>query len=583
MKRTLFGRFFLSSLLILAVAYAVVLFSMSQFFNQYYLSLKERELKKRGEAIASVLSFPPQEIPETVRRLSEGLQVLLFPFEEIFDEDSPLMRGSHMMRLMTLFRREFPFREIRERLKRGETVAFQGIFPPLRQEVLVVALPLGAPPQAVLLLSTPLADIRATVSTVRYLLLWSSLIALPFALLLALWSSRSLALPLERMRTIARAIALGDYTQRMEIPQEEELGQLARDFNALSAELARTVEALKREKREIENILLALREGVVAVDQEGRVLSANPAARKVFGVDIEEGQSMSSFFPQEVVQLFMETLQRGTFTQGECALERKYLAVQVAPLKEGERVYGAVGVIQDITEIRTTEELRRQFIADVSHELRTPVTAIQGFLEAALDDIIPWEEFKTKYLPLLYEETMRLSRLIRDLLDLSLMESGRVEWEMDPLDIATLAEEVVLKLTPFVQEKNITIRRELEGLPFVVGNRDRLVQVLTNLLHNAILFSPEGSVIIIRGEARDAEVMVSVIDEGPGIPKEDIPFIFERFYRVEKSRSRRGGGVGLGLAIVQEIIARHGGQVGVENMPQKGSRFFFTLKTFTAF
>lgn len=583
MKKTLFGRFFLSSLLILAVAYAVILFSMSQFFNQYYLSLKERELKRRGEAIASFLSSPPWEIPETVQRLSEGLQVFLFSFEEIFTKNSPLMRGPRMMHLSTLFRREFPLREIRERLQRGETVAFQGILPPLHQEVLVVAMPLGVPPQAVLLLSTPLTDIRITVKTVRYLLLWSSLIALPFALFLAFLSSRALSLPLQRMRTIARAIALGDYAQRMEIPKEEELGQLAQDFNTLSAELAKTVEVLKREKREIENILLALREGVVAVDREGRVLSANSAIQEVLGVDVKEGALVSSFFPENMVRLFEETLQSGASTQRECRLDKKYLVVQVAPLKEKEIIYGAVGVIQDVTDIRKTEELRRQFIADVSHELRTPVTAIRGFLEAALDEVIPWEEFKTKYLPLLYEETMRLSRLIQDLLDLSLMESGKTEWTMEPLDLFSLAEEVVLKLTPFLQEKNITVRKELPALPFVLGNRDRLIQVLTNLLHNAILFSPENSTITVRGEAKGEEVVVSIIDEGPGIPEEDIPFLFERFYRVEKSRSRKGGGVGLGLAIVQEIVARHGGRVGVENMPQKGSRFFFTLKAFTAF
>ncbi|MBC7217332.1 MAG: PAS domain-containing protein [Candidatus Caldatribacterium sp.] len=572
MRRTLFGKFFLAFLLILAVTYAVLLVSMSQLFSEFYLSLKERELKRRGEAIASLLVSSSSGIPETVQRLSEGIQVLLVPLPQLFAPERMMMRRG------VLFRRVFPFQELKERLLRGETVAFQGVLPLLRQEMLVVAMPFPpqASPEAVLFLSTPLADIRTTVKTVQYLLFASGLVALPFAVFLAFLFSRSLAAPLRRMRTITRAIVLGDYTQRMDIPKEEELGGLAQDFNTLSQELQQTIGALKKEKQEIENILLALGEGVIALNLEGRVVSANPAALELFGTPLE-GKAIDTLLPENAAGLFTRTLREGVPAEGECVFRGKNLIIRVAPLKEGERVYGAVGVIQDITDLRRAEELRRQFIADVSHELRTPLTAIQGFLEAALDGVIPWEEFRTKYLPLIHEETMRLSRLIRDLLDLSLMESGKVKLNMEPLDIAALAEEVILKLTPLFQEKRITIENRLSSPLLVLGDRDRLAQVLTNLLHNAILFSREGSTITIEGEEGKETTTVFILDEGPGIPEEDIPFIFERFYRVDKSRSRKGGGMGLGLAIVREIVERHGGKVGVANRPQGGSRFFFTL------
>lgn len=579
MRRTLFGKFFLAFLLILAVTYAVLLVSMSQLFSEFYLSLKERELKRRGEAIASLLVSPSSGIPETVQRLSEGIQVLLVPLPQLFAPDSPFEeRPRMMMRHGVLFRRVFPLQELKERLLRGETVAFQGVLPLLRQEMLVVAMPFPpqASPEAVLFLSTPLADIRTTVKTVQYLLFASGLVALPFAVFLAFLFSRSLAAPLRRMRTITRAIALGDYTQRMDIPKEEELGGLAQDFNTLSQELQRTIGALRKEKQEIENILLALGEGVIALNLEGRVVSANPAALELFGIPLE-GRAIDTLFPESAAGLFAETLREGVPTRGECVFQGKNLIIRVAPLKEGEKVYGAVGVIQDITDLRKAEELRRQFIADVSHELRTPLTAIQGFLEAALDGVIPWEEFRAKYLPLIHEETMRLSRLIRDLLDLSLMESGKIKLNMEPVDVAALADEVILKLTPLFQEKRITIENRLPSPLFVLGDRDRLAQVLTNLLHNAILFSREESTITIEGEQDKETTTVSILDEGPGIPEEDIPFIFERFYRVDKSRSRKGGGMGLGLAIVREIVERHGGKVGVANRPQGGSRFFFTL------
>ncbi len=580
MRRTLFGKFFLSSLLILAVTYAVLLVSMSQLFSQFYLSLKERELKKRGEAIAGLLVSSSSEIPETVRQLSEGIQVVLVPLPQLFTKGSPSEHGPKMMRPGAFFRRELPLREFRERLLRGEAVTFQGILPFLKQEMLVVALPFpsGTPPEAVLLLSTPLADIRGTVKAVQYLLFVSGLFALPLAVLLAFLFSRSLAAPLRRMRAIAQAIALGDYTQRMDIPREEELGHLARDFNILSQELQRTIGALQKEKREIENILLALEEGVIALDLEGRVVSANPAAQELLGIPLREGMEIGNLFPESIAEPFTKTLREGAPIRREYAFRGKNLIIRVAPLREEGKVYGAVGVIQDITDLRRAEELRRQFIADVSHELRTPVTAIQGFLEAALDGVIPWEEFKTKYLPLLHGEILRLSRLIRDLLDLSLLESGNIQWEMEPIDASALAQEVILKLTPLFQDKHITVQNRLPSPLVVLGNRDRLAQVLTNLLHNAILFSREGSTVILEGERGEEMTTIAVLDEGPGIPEEDIPFIFERFYRVDKSRSRKGGGMGLGLAIVREIVERHGGRVGVTNRPQGGSRFFFTLR-----
>lgn len=584
MRKTLFGKFFSASLLILAVTYVVLLVSMSQLFSQFYLSLKEKELKRRGETIVSLLASSSSEIPETIRKLSEGIQVLLIPLPQLLAQDSPLRRGPKMMRPGALFRREFPLQELEEHLLRGETVTFQGLIPLLRQEMLIVAMPFpsGAPPQAVLFLSTPLADITTTVRAVQYLLLISGLFAFPLAVLLAFLFSRSLAAPLRRMRTIARAIALGDYTQRMDIPREEELGALAQDFNALSRELEKTIGALRKEKEEIENILLALQEGVIALDSTGRVVSVNPAAQELLGVSLTEGIEIAHVLPERVQELFAKTLHEGVPTRGECAFQGKHLVFRIAPLQEEGNVYGAVGVIQDITDLRNLEELRRQFIADVSHELRTPVTAIRGFIEAALDGVIPWEEFKAKYLPLLHEETMRLSRLIRDLLDLSLMESGKLQWDMEPLDIGVLASEVVLTLTPLFQEKGITVLNQLPSPLLVLGNRDRLAQVLTNLLHNAILFSKEGSTILIEGERHGEMVTIAVLDEGPGIPEEDIPFIFERFYRVDKSRSRKGGGMGLGLAIVREIVERHGGKVGVENRPQGGSRFFFTLRSVSA-
>jgi len=255
--------------------------------------------------------------------------------------------------------------------------------------------------------------------------------------------------------------------------------------------------------------------------------------------------------------------------------------LHITPLKEKDTTKGAVAVVQDITELRKVDRLRREFIANVSHELRTPLTSIQGFLEAVIDRVISLEEFQEKYLSLIHTETLRLSRLIHELLDLSLMESGKIRWEMEEVAIPHLSQRVIAKLTPLLGERNIKIQEDFEmNLPSALGNEDRLEQVFTNLLHNAILFSPPGSTVTIGGRREKDQLLIFVSDQGTGIPPQDLPYIFERFYRVEKSRSREGGGTDLGLAITKQIVEHHGGKIWVKSEVGKGTTFFFTLPVF---
>jgi len=448
-----------------------------------------------------------------------------------------------------------------------------------------VALPIQRDGEAIaaLILAAPLTNIETTVRTVEYFLLFSSLISLSLSFLVAFLSSSSLTRPLKKMSEIARQLAQGNFQEKIEIQTQDEVGQLAQDFNTLSETLKETIGKLREEKDRTENIFLHMSEGIIAIDGTKHLVSINPALRKTLSIESAEIHHLSDLhLGKEIEKLFEEVLREGKEREGEFEVtEGKNVIFHITPLKEKDTTRGAVAVVQDITELRKVDKLRREFIANVSHELRTPLTSIQGFLEAAIDQVIPLEEFKEKYLPLIHGETLRLSRLIHDLLDLSLMESGKTQWAMQSVTIQNVVQRVIAKLAPLLSERNIEIKEEFEAtLPPVLGNEDRLEQVFTNLTHNAIIFSPPGSLITIGGKKEAQKVLLFVSDHGPGIPPQDLPYIFERFYRVEKSRSREGGGTGLGLAITKQIVEHHGGKIWAESELGKGTTFFFTLPAF---
>ena len=231
-----------------------------------------------------------------------------------------------------------------------------------------------------------------------------------------------------------------------------------------------------------------------------------------------------------------------------------------------------------VLSLEETEHLRRDFVANVSHELRTPITSIRGFVEAIMDGTINKEEHD-KYLDIIHQETLRLSKLIYDLLDLSSMKSQNQTWDLNEIDVYELVDRLLVKIKPITQRNQVSINKQLPvQLPGMLGNEDRIEQVLLNLLDNAIRYSPPGGMITIQAESKGDYITLSITDQGSGIPPEDVEHIWERFHRVDKSRSRSLGGTGLGLAIVKEIVDLHGGKISVQSEVGKGSTFSFSIR-----
>lgn len=587
MRKSLFTKLLFSHLLVITISYVVLGFSLSLLFSRYYFSLQEKELVKRGENLITILTQTSDfrfEIPDVARRLVQGISITVVSKEELLRE-RPLPPRGFMRRMWGRVAETDLPQKIWEKIQKGEYISWQNFHPVLRQDVLSVALPLERKGQtlAALILSVPLTNIETTIKTVEYFLLFSSLISLSLSLLVAFLSSSSLARPLKRMSEIARQLARGNFQEKIKIETQDEVGQLAQDFNILSETLEETIGKLREEKERTENIFLHMSEGVLAIDSRKSIVSMNPALQRTLSIETEKVSALHDLhLGEEIEKLFAEVLQTGQEKEKEVELAGgKNIVFHITPLKEKEAIKGAVAVVQDITELRKVDQLRREFIANVSHELRTPLTSIQGFLEAAIDQVISLEEFKDKYLPLIHSETLRLSRLIHDLLDLSLMESGKIRWEMESVLISQVIHRVVVKLSPLLSARHIEVQEEFDNdLPPVLGNEDRLEQVFTNLLHNAILFSSPGNPITVGGRIQERHLLLFVRDQGSGIPPQDLPYIFERFYRVDKSRSREGGGTGLGLAITKQIIEHHGGQIWAESELNRGTTFFFTLPIF---
>jgi two-component system phosphate regulon sensor histidine kinase PhoR len=406
------------------------------------------------------------------------------------------------------------------------------------------------------------------------------LVAIPFLF----WMARRTTRPILEMREVARKVAGGVLAARAGIPAGPELGGLATDLNHMAAQLETRLRELTAEKSELSAILSSMSDGVLVVNSQGKISLINDVLQRQFQLrdevrgrtilEVFHNASLDEMVKAAAVQDDLPSRELAFSHIGEHLFDVKTAALRGA----GDAFHGIVIVFHDITRIKQLENLRREFVANVSHELRTPLSIVKGYVETLLEPNPPDAENTRKFLQTIQKHSARLETLIDDLLTISSLESQQAQLNIESISLRATVEAVLGDLESQVKAREMEFRLNLPGtLPRLKADPQRLHQVLFNLLDNAIKYTPPKGQITVSARETGGEIECSVADNGPGIAAEHLPRVFERFYRVDKARSRELGGTGLGLAIVKHIVQAHGGRVWAESQVGKGSAFYFTI------
>lgn len=412
------------------------------------------------------------------------------------------------------------------------------------------------------------------------LIVESLLFGLIISVLLSFLLSKTLITPIERLTEGAERVAAGDFSQRLEVASRDEIGVLTSTFNDMARQLRSTLEEVENERNKLGTLFLHMTDGVVAFSRDGSVIQSNPAAEEMLGraIPIGGSENYDTLFSDIAPLQGVLAVESPGYLDGTRSVGGRNLELLLTPFDQ-ERLGGVLVVIHDVTEQHKTEVMRREFVANVSHELRTPLTNIRSYAETLSDNAGSLPEATAKsFLGVILNESDRMAHIVQDLLTLSRFDSGRAELKLAPFAFGQAVRDVYQAILMEAQRHGHTVTLELpDDLPQIVGDRERILQVMMNVVSNSIKYTPDGGQIRISAGRWGERVWMEVCDNGIGIPKEDRGRIFERFYRVDKARSRESGGTGLGLSIAKEIIDRHEGTIELLDRPAPGLTVRITL------
>jgi two-component system, OmpR family, sensor histidine kinase ResE len=583
--RSVVGKLWFTILLLVSFVLFILTVMLLEFFDNYHINETKNGLEKTATQIAKIIvnhneQNQPLGIEIAMELVDENSSAVFVRDASTYyyssnPDSANLLPVSYLMNDKD-FSKVFQGETISKQISSFKVKSQKG---EEDSQSLVIGVPLNKhnTAQGAVFISQPLNIMQETTETTTKFILLAAGVAIILTTIFAFFLSTRITAPLRKMREAAFEVARGKFDTKVPILSHDEIGELATAFNQMGRQLKFNMNALSQEKEQLASILSSMADGVITFNRDGTILITNPPAEiflQNWYFDQNETNSSIDAVPSKVMELFQLAVNTEKEQIGEVSVQGRFWVILVSPLYNNKFIRGAVAVIRDMTEERKLDKLRIDFIANVSHELRTPISMMQGYSEAIVDDIAESDEEKKEMAKIIYDESLRMGRLVNELLDLARMESGNIQLTIDKIEFKPYINRIIRKFQGLAKEKDIHLHVDMNNEEdFIFIDPDRIEQVLTNLIDNAFRHTESGGSITVTERSDEKGMHIDVCDTGSGIPDEDLPFVFERFYKADKARTRGRSGTGLGLAIAKNIINAHKGQISVQSKLGHGTTF----------
>ncbi|PIC65500.1 histidine kinase [Sporosarcina sp. P13] len=580
------GKLWATILLLVSFVLFIVTLLLLEFLDNFHTKQAEESLQREAATISKIVN-------DTEEQSRNSMYVII---DDILDKETNAIVVDQQGTILYSFHTADSKEEIEKKLL-SETSLFESpevgkqkvkemILPSLTinevmEQYLLFSYPFEPAPGEIasVLMYQSLDAIHRTTKSTTNIVFLSAFIAFILTTFFAFFLSTRITLPLRKMKQAAFELSKGNFNTHLPVAQKDEIGQLATAFNQMGRQLKYNIELIKQEKEQLSSILTSMTDAVITFNQDYSILLKNPQAelllKKWYGYNAKKNHPL----PKEVFHMLEHAISFSEQVEDELELGGQFYVISISPLYSENSIRGAVAVFRDMTEQHKLDKLRSDFIANVSHELRTPISMLQGYSEAIIDDVVSSEEERMEMVQIIHDESKRMSRLVTDLLNLARMESGHIQLNQEPLPVVDFLNRLVTKFSQVAKDAEVDLSLKTDestGL-LVNADEDRLEQVFTNLIDNAIRHTPNGGAVTLGVYRSKGMLDITVADTGVGILEKDLPFVFERFYKADKARTRGKGGTGLGLAIAKNIMEAHRGSILATRGEVAGTIFICSL------
>lgn len=580
--RSVVGKLAVTILLLVSFVLFILTVLLLEFFEMFHVQEAEKLMLNQATKITSM--FDEYHTDDIVVEITERVKDPSSQIVIIFEDGSAWVSSTDNTQLQNMENEWFENDvDVNQVISQRENLHKQVHIDAYDIDIMMVGTPIPNYAGAVYVYQS-LDVIEQTKAETTRIILLAAGIAIVLTTIFAFFLSTRITAPLIRMREAAIDLTRGEFNTKVPILTNDEIGELGIAFNKMGKQLNFHIQALRQEKEQLASIVSSMADGVLTLNRQGDIIMINPTAQQfIEDCHFERYGDHADYnlpLPEELEEILGQIIQGEQEVLQEVSLQGRNWVMIMTPLYDQDNVRGAVAVIRDMTEERRLDKLRKDFIANVSHELRTPISLLQGYSEAIVDDIAETKEDKNELAQIIHDESLRMSRLVNELLDIARMEAGHIQLNYEEVHVNDFVRRIIHKFQGIASDHEITLTYESHIEQSTVSiDADRMEQVFTNLIDNAIHHTESGGHVNVVVHSNESEISVEIKDSGTGIPEEDLPFIFERFYKTDKARTRDGSkkGTGLGLPIAKNIVSAHQGTIIAKSKKGQGTTFSFTI------